>query len=61
MAKEFIQFAQKALIINDGKLLMIKKSEKDPINPNRYELPGGRMSNGENLDEHIKNKIIFNI
>lgn len=53
MPDVFIQFAQKALIIKDNKLLMIKKSSKDPINSNKWEVPGGRKQTGESLDEHI--------
>lgn len=53
MTDEFVQFAQKAIIIKDNKLLMIKKSAKDLNNPERWEIPGGRKQVGENLDEHI--------
>lgn len=53
MTDEFVQFAQKALIIKDNKLLLIKKSSKDNNNPNKWELPGGRKQTGETLDEHI--------
>jgi len=57
MAKETVHFAQKAIIIKNNKVLLIKKSEKDELNPNRYEFPGGRLSYGEDLDAHIKNKV----
>ena len=53
MIDEFIQFAQKAIIIKDNKLLMIKKTTKDLVNPERWEIPGGRKQVGETLDEHI--------
>ena len=32
---------------------MIKKSSKDPNQPNRWEIPGGRKQTGENINEHI--------
>lgn len=53
MVDELLQFAQKALIIKDGKLLLIKKSSKDINSPNQWEVPGGRKQVGENLEEHI--------
>jgi len=53
MEDQFVQFAQKAIIIHKNKLLMIKKSNKDNVNPYRWEIPGGRKQVGESLDEHI--------
>jgi 8-oxo-dGTP pyrophosphatase MutT (NUDIX family) len=48
-----LQFAQKAIIVKDGNLLMVQKSSEDPHNPNRWELPGGRMKEAETVDEHL--------
>ena len=53
MVDEFVQFAQKAIIIKGKKLLMIKKTSKDLNNPEKWEIPGGRKQFGENLDEHL--------
>lgn len=53
MTDEFLQFAQKALIIKNNKLLIIKKSTKDINSPNQWEVPGGRKQVGENLEQHI--------
>jgi len=53
MEDELVQFAQKALIIKDDKLLLIRKSAVDTKNPFKWELPGGRKQVGENVDEHI--------
>ena len=53
MTDELLQFAQKALIIKNNKLLIIKKSSKDPNSPNLWEVPGGRKQVGENLSQHI--------
>ncbi len=53
MPEEFVQFAQKALIINDGKLLIIKKSSKDINSPGKWEVPGGRKMIDETLDQQI--------
>lgn len=54
---EQFRFAQKAFIVNDGKLLLVKKSADDPFHPNEWEVPGGRMEFGEKLDEHIKREV----
>jgi 8-oxo-dGTP pyrophosphatase MutT (NUDIX family) len=50
-------FAQKAFIVKEGKLLMVKKSKDDPKNPNKWEVPGGRMKFGEMIEEHIKREV----
>lgn len=46
-------FAQKAFILHDSKLLLVKKSAADPNQPGLWEVPGGRMQFGENPTEHI--------
>lgn len=51
------RFAQKAFIVNNGKILLVKKSANDPYHPNEWEVPGGRMEFGEQLDEHIKREV----
>lgn len=56
-ADEFLQFAQKALIIKNNKILLIKKSSKDKIQPLKYDLPGGRKKVDETLEEHIKREV----
>ena len=48
-----LQFAQKALIINNDKVLIIKNSADAKYKPNMLHLPGGRMNFGEDLEEHI--------
>lgn len=50
-------FAQKAFIINEGKLLLIKKSENAPVEPNKWEVPGGRIKFGESVEDHIKREV----
>jgi len=49
----YVQFAQKAVIQWQGKLLLVRKSMDDPHQPGRWELPGGRMQNGETPDEAL--------
>jgi 8-oxo-dGTP pyrophosphatase MutT (NUDIX family) len=50
-------FAQKAFIVNEGKLLVVRKSMDDPHNPGRWEVPGGRMNFGEDVDEHLLREV----
>jgi len=50
-------FAQKAFITKNGKLLLIRRSAWDPVNPLRWEVPGGRMEPGELLDDSIKREV----
>jgi 8-oxo-dGTP pyrophosphatase MutT (NUDIX family) len=53
-----INFAQKAFITNNNKLLVIRKSAKDINQPGRWEVPGGRIAEGEDLDKHIKREVL---
>lgn len=55
---KLFNFAQKALITNGKQLLLVKKSADDPHHPNEWEIPGGRMEFGENLEEHLKREIM---
>lgn len=50
--------ATKALIINpEGKVLIIYKSDKDDVNPNDYDIPGGRLEFWERAEEGIQREI----
>ncbi len=50
-------FAQKAFILHDGHLLLVQKSADDPHNPGKWEVPGGRMDFGEDVDDHIRREV----
>lgn len=52
-----IQFAQKAVIHRDGTLLMVRKALTDPFQPGRWELPGGRLQQGETPDEALVREV----
>ncbi|MET8864389.1 NUDIX domain-containing protein [Nonomuraea sp. NPDC004580] len=53
-----VQFAQKAVIEWQGRLLLIKKSGEDPHQPGRWELPGGRMkTSDQSPDEALVREI----
>jgi len=54
---EKMYFAQKAFILDGGKLLLVQKAPGDPDNPGRWEVPGGRMDFGEDVDEHIMREV----
>ncbi|MEO9365073.1 MAG: NUDIX domain-containing protein [Nitrososphaera sp.] len=50
-------FAQKAFIVKDGQLLLVRKSADDPDQPGLWEVPGGRMELGEDLQDHIRREV----
>ena len=54
---EKLYFAQKGFIIKDGRVLLIKKDERDPHQPGKWEVPGGRIKFGEDVGEHLKREI----
>jgi len=55
--KEF-GVAVKALIKRDDKFLILHKSSEEDINPNSYDIPGGRISFGETLKEALEREIL---
>jgi 8-oxo-dGTP pyrophosphatase MutT (NUDIX family) len=52
------QFAQKAFVVRNDEVLVVKKSSADPHNPDRWEMPGGRMEFGETVDDHIAREVM---
>jgi 8-oxo-dGTP pyrophosphatase MutT (NUDIX family) len=52
-----LQVAQKAVLYDGGKILMIQKSADDPFNPLKWEIPGGRLEVGEELSDHLKREV----
>jgi 8-oxo-dGTP pyrophosphatase MutT (NUDIX family) len=52
-----LQFAQKAVIVKDGRFLLVRKSLDDPYNPGKWELPGGRLKEDESLDDALKREV----
>ena len=50
--------ATKAIIKNeDGRYLVLYKSETEEVNPNEIDIPGGRMRFGESAEESLKREI----
>ena len=41
--------AVKSMIVNDGKLLILKRASNDVHKPGIWEIPGGRIKTGEDL------------
>ena len=52
-----VQFAQKAAIVDENRILMVRKSGDDPHNPELWELPGGRLNFGEDVEQHLLREI----
>ena len=52
-----IAVANKAVIKAKGKYLILLKSDLEDVNPNSYDLPGGRMSYGEQPEESLKREV----
>jgi 8-oxo-dGTP pyrophosphatase MutT (NUDIX family) len=52
-----LQLAQKAFIVRDDRILLVQKDAADPEQPNTWEVPGGRLSLEEDLDEHIRREV----
>ena len=50
-------FAQKAFIVEGDSVLLVRKSPDDPNQPGLWEVPGGRMEFGENIDEHLRREV----
>lgn len=54
-SKQF--FAQKAFIVHEGSVLLVRKSADDPYQAGKWEVPGGRMEFGEDVDTHIRREV----
>jgi len=52
--------ATKAFIVHEGKVLLIRESEKykDGTNVGKFDIVGGRVTPGERFDEGLKREII---
>lgn len=50
-------FAQKAFIVSNGALLAVRRDASDPNQPLRWEVPGGRLDEAEELNDHLKREV----
>jgi 8-oxo-dGTP pyrophosphatase MutT (NUDIX family) len=53
-----MEFAQKAVVTDGERFLLVRKSGDDPHNPGRWEFPGGRMKESDDLNEHICREVL---
>lgn len=53
-----IEFAQKAVVVDGDRVLLVHKSDKDPYNPGMWELPGGRNTGSEEPDDQIRREVL---
>jgi len=47
----------RALILEDNMILLLKRSMNSGTNPGLWELPGGKMLEGETLDKTLKREV----
>jgi 8-oxo-dGTP pyrophosphatase MutT (NUDIX family) len=53
-----INFAQKAFIVYNNTVLLIKRSKDAPNQVNdKWEVPGGRIEYGESITDHIQREV----
>ncbi len=53
-----LEFAQKAVVTDGDKVLLVRKSKDDPNNPGKWDLPGGRMKDSEDIDAHLTREVL---
>ncbi len=51
------EFASKAIITRNGKILVLRKSRDDPVSGNRWEFPGGRIELGETPEQCLLREV----
>jgi ADP-ribose pyrophosphatase YjhB (NUDIX family) len=61
MAMPQLQFAQKAVIVDNNRILLLRKSCNDPYYPGWWDLPGGRMEDSESLDAHLIREVLVSV
>ncbi len=54
---EQLYFAQKAFIVYNNRLLLIRKSNNAPHCAGKWEVPGGRMEVGDSIDSHLRREV----
>lgn len=57
-SEETFGIATKGLVYVDGKYLILYKSNHEDINPNTYDIPGGRLKFGEEPELALKRELL---
>ena len=52
-----VYFAQKAFTVHRDCLLAVRRDSSDSNQPCRWEVPGGRLEAGEDLDQHLAREV----
>jgi 8-oxo-dGTP pyrophosphatase MutT (NUDIX family) len=52
-----VYFAQKAFVLHNGALLAVRRCANDRHYPLHWEVPGGRLEAGEDLNEHLAREV----
>ncbi|MFO7807217.1 MAG: nucleotide exchange factor GrpE [Candidatus Moraniibacteriota bacterium] len=47
----------KAVVVRDEREVLLLKRSKDQVNPGKYDLPGGRLEEGETIEEALKREV----
>ncbi len=53
-----IVLSNKAFVLKDGKFLLIKRSAQDDVQPNKWELPGGKLDNGQSVSDALEREVL---
>jgi len=48
----------KGIILNENKVLILKRSDKDRINPGKWEFVGGKINFNETLEDALKREVM---
>ena len=48
----------KLIVLNKGRILLIKRSAKETFNSNKWEIPGGKVNKGKDLGKAFEEKLI---
>lgn len=58
MSTRRFQIAVKALIVRGGKILVLRRSAGDEIDPGSWEIPGGRLEWGEDAEQALAREVL---
>jgi len=56
--KDKVIIVLRAIIVKDDRILLVKRDENDRWMPGRWELPGGKADEGENLEETFEREVL---